>query len=63
MKPIAWIFAIVFGLAVMSGRTPADDRPSVDFSKPVSPSLGAGRTAVEAKDLKEAIVKYKARRG
>lgn len=55
MKPIAWIFAIVFGLALMSGRAPADDRPSIDFSKPVSPSLGAGRKAVEAKDFKGAL--------
>ena len=55
MKPIAAIFSLALGLGLMQGGLLADDRPSVDFSKPVSPSLGAGRKAVEAKDFKGAL--------
>jgi len=55
MKPIVILFAMVFGLALMQSRALADDRPSVDFSKPKSPGLDAGRNAVEAKDFKGAL--------
>jgi len=55
MKPLAVIFAIVLGLALMQSQALADDRNPVDFSKPTSPNLEAGRKAVEAKDFKSAL--------
>jgi Flp pilus assembly protein TadD len=55
MKPTATVCAIALGVALMQSGLLADDRAAVDFSKPVSPSLGAGRKAVEAKDFKGAL--------
>lgn len=55
MKPMVTVCTIVLGLGLMQGGLLADDRPAVDISKPVSPSLGAGRKAVEAKDFKSAL--------
>jgi len=55
MKPLAVIFTIVLGLALMQSRALADDRNPVDFSKPISPNLEAGRKAVDGQDFKSAI--------
>lgn len=55
MKPIAYIFAVVLGLTLMQSPAPADDRSAVSLSKPQSPSLEAGRKAVEAKNFKSAL--------
>ncbi len=55
MRPIAYISAVVLGWTLMQGPALADDRPRVSFSKPQSPSLEAGRKAVDAKDFKAAL--------
>jgi Flp pilus assembly protein TadD len=56
MKLIANLFAAVLGLALISSQALADDRPRrADFSRPQSPSLEAGRKAVDGKDFKSAV--------
>jgi len=56
MKLVGTLFTVVVGLALISSQALADDRPRrADFSRPQSPSLEAGRKAVDAKDLKSAI--------
>ena len=55
MKPIAYISVVVLGLTFMQSAALADDRKPVDWSKPQSPSLEAGRKAVGAKDFKSAL--------
>ena len=56
MKLVGTLFTVVVGLALISSQALADDRPRrADFSRPQSPSLEAGRKAVDAKDFKSAI--------
>jgi len=55
MKPIAYIYAVAFALVLLHGSALAVDSDPVDFSKPKSPGLDAGRKAVEAKDFKGAL--------
>lgn len=56
MKLVGTLFAVVVGLVLMLSQALADDRPRrADFSRPQSPSLEAGRKAVDAKDFKSAV--------
>jgi Tfp pilus assembly protein PilF len=54
MKLSPCIFAVVFGLVLVWDPAPADDRGPKD-EKPTSPSLQAGRKAVEAKDFNSSL--------
>ncbi len=55
MKVLAAIFTLVLGLAFLQAQGLAVDRDPVDFSQPVSPSLEAGRKAIDVKDFASAL--------
>ena len=55
MKTIACFFAMVFGLAFIQSPALAMDSDPLNVLKPASPSLEAGRKAVEEKDFKSAL--------
>ena len=55
MKTITCLFAMVFGLAFIQSPALAMDSDPLNVLKPASPSLEAGRKAVEEKDFKSAL--------